>query len=34
MKLILNMYHYNDLMHVNFGRAGLGNSCVIALELI
>ena len=28
IKLILNMYHYNDLMHVKFG------SLVIALELI
>ena len=30
----LNMYHYNDVMHVKFGQAGLGSSCVIALELI
>ena len=22
MKLILNMYHYNDVMHVKFGPAG------------
>ena len=26
MKLILNMYHYNDVMHVKFGPAGLGSS--------
>ena len=26
MKLILNMYHYNDVMHVKFGLAGLGSS--------
>ena len=25
MKLILNMYHYNDVMHVKFGLAGLGS---------
>ena len=34
MKLILNMYHYNGVMHVKFGPAGLGSSCVIALGLI
>ena len=34
MKFILNMYHYNDVMHVKFGPAGLGSSRVIALELI
>ena len=26
MKLILNMYHYNDVMHVKFGPAGHGSS--------
>ena len=26
MKLILNMYHYNGVMHVKFGQAGLGSS--------
>ena len=26
MKLILNMYQYNDVMHVKFGPAGLGSS--------
>ena len=26
MKLILNMYHYNDVMHVKFGLAGYGSS--------
>ena len=26
MKLILNMYHYNDVMHVKFGLAGIGSS--------
>ena len=26
MKLIPNMYHYNDVMHVKFGLAGLGSS--------
>ena len=26
MKLILNMYHYNDVMHVKFGQAGFGSS--------
>ena len=26
MKLILNMYHYNDVMHIKFGRAGFGSS--------
>ena len=26
MKLILNMYHYNDVMHVKFDPAGLGSS--------
>ena len=26
LKLILNMYHYNDVMHVKFGLAGLGSS--------
>ena len=26
MKLILNMYHYDDVMHVKFGPAGLGSS--------
>ena len=34
MKLILNMYHYNDVMHVKFGPAGLGSSRVLAYELI
>ena len=26
MKLILNMYHYNDVMHIKFGPAGHGSS--------
>ena len=26
IKLILNMYYYNDVMHVKFGPAGLGSS--------
>ena len=34
MKLILNMYHYNDVMQVKFDLAGIGSSWVIALELI
>ena len=34
MKLILNMYHYNDVMHIKFSLAGLGSSWVKALELI
>ena len=28
------MYHYNEVMHVKFGLAGLGNSLIIALDLI
>ena len=34
MKLILNIYNYNDVMHIKFGQAGLGSSWVIAFELI
>ena len=34
MKLIPNMYHYNDVMHVKFGLAGLGSSWVTAPEVI
>ena len=34
MKLVLNMYHYIDVMHVKFGPAGLGSSWAIAPELI
>ena len=26
MTLILNMYHYNDVMHFKFGLTGLGSS--------
>ena len=26
MKLILNMYHDNDVMHFKFGQAGIGSS--------
>ena len=34
MKVILNMDHHNDVMHVKFGLAGIGGSLVIAIELI
>ena len=34
MKLILNIYHYNDVMHVKFGQAGLGIAWVIAPDFI
>ena len=26
MKLVINMNHYNDVMHIKFGLAGLGSS--------
>ena len=25
-KLILNIYHYKDVMHVKFGQAGFGST--------
>ena len=34
MKIILNIYHDNAVIHVKFGQAGFDSAWVIALELI
>ena len=34
MKVLLNIYHYNNVMHIKFGRAGFGSLQAIAPELI